>query len=288
MLNSNPTVPAPPDAERYPIDKLNLFQRHNRASFQKAFGEQAPPWDRSKPIKRWFDTSVLANSEDPQNDIVSYEGYDSTLTQRKWRRATMTVADAARVNLPGAFVYPKRIVAPTPALLVDPNGAHPLNADVLCTQEEAQRLCDELQAEGIQEAVSFTGPYRLDWQGEERRQWCVVWRGEQRSAPQLLMHQAANGVGSPGKWDTTSGSPVWVSFMQDTGEQDVRPEVLMPMRKLYDNERVDASPFGVMVVRTDKTQDQLGPGTGSLTQDQDRLLRSAAAGVALLVQRSSA
>lgn len=282
MLESKPVTPAQPNEARYPIDRLNLFQRHNRDTFQKAFGQQAPPWDRAKPIKRWFDTGALEGSEDPQNDVVTYEGYDTG--QKKWRRIALTVADASSINLPGAFVYPKRIVAPTPAVLVDPNGAHPLNVNYLCTREEAQRLCDELQAEGIQESAAFTGPLQINWLGEQRRQWCVVWHGELRSAPQLLMYQTANGVGAPGKWDTSSGSPIWISYMQDTGEQDVRPEVLMPTRKLLANERIDVGLFGIAVVRTDKTQDQAAPGTGSLTQDQDKLLRAAAAGVAVLVE----
>ncbi len=283
MLESKPTTPAQPNDARYPIDKLNLLQRHNRDTFQKAFGQQSPPWDRAKPIKRWFDTSALEGSEDPQNDVVTYEGYDPV--QKKWRRIALTVADAASINLPGAHVYPKRVVAPTPVVLVDPNGVYPLNANYLCTREEAQRLCDELQADSIQESADFGGPLRIDWLGEQRRQWSIVWHGELRSAPQLLMYQTANGVGAPGKWDTSSGSPIWISYMQDTGERDVRPEALMPTRKLLANERIDVELFGVAVVRTDKTQDQLAPGTGSLTQDQDKLLRAAAAGVAVLVEK---
>jgi hypothetical protein len=284
VIHNNPIAPEQPKEARYPLSALQLFARLTRATYLQLFGAQAPPWDKSRPIKRWFDTSVLVDSQDPDNDIVTYEGWDERA--KKMKRIALTVRDAATPNLPGVVSYPKYTASPTPAVLVSPSGSNPVPADYLCTRAEAEAVGKAIGGGKVSEAGSFVaGPFRYEWNGETRRQYVIEWRGERLDASTLLRLQHANGVGAPGRWDLAGITPAWISDVQDNGEQDPRPEVLIPMRKLLGNERIDTTPFGSIVVRVDMSQDQPAAGTGVLTLEQDQRLRSIEMGVNRLLQQ---
>lgn len=284
MIQNNPITPEQPKEARYPLSALQLFARLTRALYLQLFGAQAPPWDKARPIKRWFDTSVLIDSQDPDNDIVTYEGWDERA--KKIKRIAMTVREAATPNLPGLVSYPKYTAASTAAVLVGPSGSTPIPADFLCTRADADAICKAIDGAKVTEAATFVaGPFRYEWNGETRRQYVIEWRGQLLDAGALLKQQYANGVGAPGRWDLAGTTPVWISDAQDNGEQDPRPEVLIPMRKLLANERIDSTPFGSVVVRVDLSQDQPAAGTGALTQEQDQRLKSIEAGVNRLLQQ---
>ena len=63
--------------------------------------------------------------------------------------------------------------------------------------------------------------------------------------------------------------------VQLSGEQDPRPEVPIPCRRLLSNEVIRETPWGVMVVRTDKESPYMQPppaaGCGFTAEDRAAL-----------------
>jgi hypothetical protein len=242
-----------PDEPYYPIERLWLFDRHTRATWEQTFGEQAPPWDKGRRIKRWSDTTALEGVADPDNQLVEYNYFD--LTSRSFKKLVLTAREAALPNLPGRYVYPKYVVEPTPAVVAGPPplAPQPLRSDLLSRKEEADALATELGADEVVESEGFaSGPFQIRWNGELRRQWLVRIGSEYYNAGLLLKSKHANGIGAPGKWEKTPGGPTWISFAQDTGEQDVRPEIPIPCRLLDPREALHVTPFGVLVYRKDR------------------------------------
>lgn len=276
-LISKPKTPAQPPLAVYGVDQLQLFPRLTRASYQEMYGEQAPAWERERRIKRWFDTSVLDHENGaPQTRIVAYDVFDPALGAIT--RLEMTAEEASKPNLPGAVVYPKHSVAPTPAVIrsLVTGEEWPLNPALLCEHFEAAALAGELglPASAVGE-TTFGGPhYRYRWNGETRRLWVVHWRNEKLQAAALLARRNEFGVGAPGRWELSGAEPVWLPEAPgDTGEHDPRPEMPIPVRRLLPGEKFRQAFGGVwMVVRTDltpPTQDEL---LGRIDRGVSRLL----------------
>jgi hypothetical protein len=272
---SEPKKLTVPDEPYYPIERLWLFDRHTRATWEQTFGEQAPPWDKERRIKRWADTTALEGVADPANQLVEYNYFD--LTSRSFKKLVLTAREAALPNLPGRYVYPKYVVEPTPAVVAGPPPLEPqpLRADLLSRKEEAQALAAELNADEVVESLTFTsGPFRIEWKGESRRQWLVRIGPEYYNAGLLLKSKYANGIGAPGRWEKSPLGPVWVSFTQDTGDQDPRPEIPIPCRLLDPREALHVTPFGVLVYRKD-IESELNPrpaAASGLTPQQAEML----------------
>lgn len=270
MIESRPEPAAPPEQERYGVAELQLFPRLTRASYLERFGEQAPAWNRSRRIQRWFDTSVLDEAGgDPRDRIVSYEVFDPATG--RFEQMQMTAAEACVPNLPGTVSYAKYQVAPTRAVLknVVDGSESPLNAAYLCELEEARQVAKELGArEWDVRQSEFGGPWRFVWNGETRRLWTVDWKGQRLQASMLLAQRHGHGVGAPGHWDLTGAEPVWIPEVPgDTGERDPRPEVPIPMRRLLPNERLEQGLGGVWVV---VREDLAPPSTEELLRRIDR------------------
>lgn len=265
MAISNPKVPAQPQLAVYGVDQLQLFPRLTRASYLELHGEQAPAWSRERRIKRWFDTSVLEGLAGAASaKTVVYDVFDpatGTIVPLE-----MTADEASKPNLPGVFSYPKHQVAPTQAVVRNTVTGEewPLNPALICEHFEAEALARELglPAGSVGETV-FGGPYfRYRWNGETRRLWVVNWRDVSLQAALLIAQRNAHGVGAPGQWDLSGTEPVWKPEAPgDTGEQDPRPEIPFPVRRLLPGEKFRQAFGGVwMVVRSDLTppsQDEL-------------------------------
>jgi len=259
---SNPKKLKVPDEPFYPIDRLYLFDRQDRLSWEKNFGEQAPPWDKRCRKKCWADTSVLAGVDDPDASYVEYDYFD--LSSRSFKKMKLTVREASRPNLPGRYVYPEYIIEPTPAVMMNPDGGEqPLNPRILCYKAEAEQVARELGAAAVVESKAFrSGPFVIHWNGEQRRMWLVRLGANYLSAAALVQAKAKNGVGAPGKWQVLeSGQPVWIAEPQETGEHDPRPEVPIPCRRLAENEALYLGhPMKVVVYRTDMESEYNQPG----------------------------
>jgi hypothetical protein len=275
---SEPKKLSLPEEAYYPVDRLNLFDRHDRRSWEKAFGLQAPPWDSRRAPKRWADTSALAGVEDPDQAIVAYEYFD--LNSRTFQKLELTARQASLPNLPGKYDYPRFENPPTPAVMIYPNGTEePLSPYMLCHRSEADALARELGASQVVDNGGFNeGPFQIDWRGELRRMWLIRLGQDLHSAALLLQTKYRDGVGAPGEWlILDSGQPTWISHAGETGERDARPEVPIPCRRLFPEEALYLGhPMKVIVYRKDK-ESEYNPGLhapagGGLTAAQAELL----------------
>lgn len=250
---SNPKKLTPPDEPFYPMDRLWLFERYNRLSWEQSFGEQAPPWDSQRRIKRWADTSVLDGVGDPETTYAEYDYFD--LSSRSFKKMRLSVREASLPNLPGQYVHPAYIIQPTPAVMNNPDGGQDgVNPKFLCYRAEAEEVGKELGASAIMQNTSFDeGLFSIDWRGEQRRMWLIRFEFDLHSAAALVQAKWKNGIGAPGEWKTLdSGQPVWISHQEKTGDRDPRPEVPVPCRRLADNEALYLGhPMKVVVYRRD-------------------------------------
>lgn len=239
MYFCEPKVLTLPDEAFYPVERLLLFDRHNRLTWEQTFGEQAPPWDKERRIKRWADRSVLEGVDDPENHLVAYDHFD--LVTRTFKEFTLSFEEAATPNLPGAYVYPKYVVEPTPAVVVETGklyNAQGLNPKIICLYSEAMEVAADLGGQIIEASSFLGGPFSIDWRGETRRRWLINVHGSYHNAAALVQAKNAYGVGAPGEWLDSAAGPRWASEAQDTGDQDPRPEVPIPCRGLFPEEAV--------------------------------------------------
>lgn len=247
---------------QYGLVELELFPRLTRATFKSTFNEQAPAWDKTRRIQRWFDSE--AGKRDPE-DLYIYKvvttGNDG---QPVWRNCVVTCREAATPNLPGHFDYPKYMVQATKAYVTSGQGdANLVSAEQMCLIEEAQALAVALSpvlggAVSVEEN-KMVGVFTLVYPADEpRRIYNLVFpSGDKCNAQQLLLSRYSAGVGSPGHWNVLGLGVQWISDIpSDTGEYDARPEVLIPMRDLFPNEKLAPSMGAPVVQRTDFAETQ--------------------------------
>jgi len=252
---SKPNDPSVPDEPYYPITRLQRFDWHDRKSWERAFEEQAPPFDKTRPRKHWADPGALDGVKDPANAMVEYDYFDNN--SRSFKKLKISAREAATPNLPGAYVFPKYIVAPTKAVIVSATDGveNAFNPRLLCNRSEALQLAREIGGDSvIENTYSPAGPYRIEWRGEQRRMWLIRKNGNYYGAALLLERKYKNGVGAPGDWVVRDdGAPDWIPRQVETGKHDPRPPVPVPSRTLAPNEALYLGhPMKVVVYRTDK------------------------------------
>ncbi len=81
-----------------PVSSLELFAAYSRASYKAQFGSDAPPFDATRPLQRWFDPAQKQNT--PTN-IVSYDYFDQSSGTLK--TFTTTAGCAASPNISDAW-----------------------------------------------------------------------------------------------------------------------------------------------------------------------------------------
>jgi hypothetical protein len=286
MPTSTPQIPPQPEAPEYPISALRLFERLTRRSYFERFKEQAPPFDPGRPPQHWFDTSERGDLD------YKYNGFSEGTI-----RVLAIPAYAARTpNLPGPYSYPEYRVKITPAVEILPDGTvQDISPFRLSTLDQAKEIAHEILADlgdhghhMIQEnPIHKGGLYTIDWRGESRRIWQVVFNGQPLNVGQLLRRKFREGVGAPGHWDTGDDSLPpselvadtiprlkWVVEVPNTGEDDHRPEVPIPLRALLPDETiVKVNQFGIEKYMVTREGSQLRrPAGGGLTEEQDRRL----------------
>jgi hypothetical protein len=271
---SIPSNPSVPDKAYYPASELQTVRRYNRDSYFAEFGEQAPPFDSSRPPKFWFDSTALDNHEPDERLAYTKLVYDVFVP------FDLKASEAATVNLPGVYQYPAYQVEPTPAVVLSVVNSPetPINARHLSSKEDAEAIVSELGT-AYSESNLTDGPYSVDWRGETRRFYQVRFKNNLLNVGQLLILKNAGGVGAPGAWNLDGDEPTWTPALQETGENDPRPEVPVPVRRLASVERLSVNPFGVTVYRMDRESPYnpkpvvaVGGSGGGLTAGQEALL----------------
>ena len=250
---SVPVVPAQPVQANYGTSQLELFQTFTRDSYLAAFGVQAPVWDPSRVPKYWFDSTVDASV----TANVTYTVVNASLATLQ--QLVIPATEAATVNIPGVFTYPPYVISPTSAT----KGGAPVVASWLSLQSQAQAFMALFGGSNLVDAgITPINPivYPAD---EPRRMWNFTVHGIPINAGMLLASEYSHGIGSPGQWDLSSGSPVWIAAPPaPTGLDDIRTPRPVPIRSLLPGEQLIASPLGlggVTVVRTD-VPPELGGG----------------------------
>lgn len=273
-----------PTADSYQTANLMLCEYAETGGWTRALyyartGQQAPPRDTGRQIKRWADSSV---AHLPAGQLVSYK---VLRTDESGKLAvmgmTITAGEAAAFNLPGVYTYPRYTIEPTKALVVSPDGqTTPLSPAYLTTEDEAKKLAAEIGSTAPTENKP-TGAFSDYFPPEEpRRAWVTIWKGAELQCSIYVAMKYANGIGAPGHWNLDGPAPAWVSEVNKTGAMDTRPEVLIPVRALKANEEIRCTPFGCLVFRTDRgAGTSTGQAAGGLTAGQDALLKRIGADV---------
>jgi hypothetical protein len=105
-----------------------------------------------------------------------------------------------------------------------------------------------------------------------RRSWAILLNGHQQNVGELLAGRNAQGVGSPGRWDTSQRFAVWVPDPPaPTGLDDPRPPRPLPVRDLLPNEIIQTGLMSVSVARTDLQQES-AKQSGAFLPDDRRTL----------------
>jgi len=274
-----------PESAVYTTDALALFKTYTRDSYLAEFGVQAPAWDPARAPKAWFDSTTsnsgtgasAANVSAPSAPLAyTIVGQDQT---GNWSLQTMTLpaSEAATVNLPGAVIYPPYQLASTKAT----RSGQSINPVYMVLLPDAQAVMAEVGGSGLfDDGATATNPvtypavnYPAD---EPRRMWAFKVNGQQYYAGLLLASKYGLGIGWPGHWDFSHGSPLWLADPPaPTGALDPRSPVPVPVpvRALLPNERLQAGPMGigVLVARTDLPT--LTAGIGGFTADDRSTLQ---------------
>jgi hypothetical protein len=259
-----PTYKAQPDLAAYGLDALEA-KTFDRSSYLKECGEQAPPWDPKRRIQRWAD-SRAANR--PPSEMYVYYIHEQQPGGVQLRQLMITNAEACKINLPGAYVYPMPVVKPSGAWNAITNeqgeevGKNVITPQALSDRFDALKLIEELRRDGITVdsspvEASGSGVYAVRYDlGETRRVWNVVINGGGQNAGLLLEQRNKQGIGAPGKWVSAmfGGGVVWQPMPVETALLDTRPPVPAPMRELLSNEAYRVAGFSVGIKRTDKVE----------------------------------
>jgi hypothetical protein len=270
------SVPAPipqPNAPQYPVGVLNNFTElgspgisesngYTRDSYYAAYGTDAPPYDETRPIQTWFDSSANPNEQYEYNVLGKDRAGRPALEKKR-----MPGKDARSVNLYGSG-YPAYEIEPTDAYQVVDGNKQPFNPIMLSTKEQANDLMAEWTALGLDctdliEAQNDQFPYVYP-PDEDRRIWsftCATSSGELSAGLGIIYTgleynaKYQNGVGAPGHWDVSqvpTMGPQWI--VEPIPPPPSNPEVIgMPLRDLYENEELILASMGMttMVKRTD-------------------------------------
>lgn len=229
------------------IESLEMFEQVNRAQYEAKFGEQAPPFDVTRPDKLWCDNSEKAGN---YMRISRDETGKPSLVPM-----TMSRELAAGVNIPGAYRWQQYTPAPTQAaaqIRDDQNrviATVPVQAADLSTQDEARAIA--LEVGGAYTGNSGWLAISVDWPSDEqRRLWLVNVGSLAYHAGQLLRMKYVNGIGAPGKWVNDAIGLRWEPTAQITAQLDpkVKP-VPVPCRQLDPEEEFYQQPMGVWAIR---------------------------------------
>ena len=228
--------PTQPNQPQYQISTLDLFPVYaTRAAYQQATGQQAPPFDPSRPLKGWAD---------PAPNGQRYLVFDSTAAATGYvRQITLTPAQAAQLNLPGIYNYPAYVAPPTDAVEAGPSGPiGPASPDQICLQADAQAIANQIAplypGQTITVVQENSGLFHYVYGLDPRRQWYIQVGNQAFNAQALIEAQNGHGAGAPGHWALTSPGLNWVSDPPVTVAPANAVTIPVPIRPLLPNEQI--------------------------------------------------
>lgn len=206
-----------------------------RAQYKERFGVQAPPFDPSRPKKYWVDPEAGAKAPSDLLEYLVFSERTGTL-----QPIQMKAVDAATVNLPGIFVYP-RAAYPSTTSEID---GKPIAPSEIMTREEATALSSEIGGDAVVESES-----NAIWR-DERRYFQIRWRGKLVSAKILREAKNNSGLGSPGTWELSGSDPLWIPQPESDNGVFAVAYSSVPCRPLAAHERIERDGLaGVWIVK---------------------------------------
>lgn len=211
MFFSVPVYPAQPSSSIYAVSELYSVKTYDRAKAIAA-GVNPPTFDPNKRPKGWAFTNAKALAT-PAGRV--YVWVFNPLTG-KMDHVWMPWQEAATFNLPGLHPYPPYVIAATAAFQNTVTGPQTINPATLSTLEEALMLVADwnLSEDSISQE-SFQG-YEVQYpEGENRRQFQVLYKGIYCLAVTKVQGKYAKGIGAPGHWNFDGPEPIWVTEVPD-------------------------------------------------------------------------
>jgi len=214
--------------------------------------------------------------------------FDSTAVATGYvSRMTLTPAQAAQLNLPGAYNYPPYVSPPTDAVEMGPYGPiGQASPDQVCLQADAQAIANQIAplypGQTISVVQENNGLFHYVYGLDPRRQWYIQIGNQAFNAQALIEAQNSHGAGAPGHWALAPlpSSPVttpqlnWVQDAPVTAAPANAVTIPVPIRPLLPNEQIVRLPGSLfnqagswVVERTDLAQPGPG-GTQPETEDQ--------------------
>jgi len=228
--------PTQPNQSQYQISTLALFPVYaSRAAYQQATGQQAPPFDPSQPLKGWAD---------PAPNGQPYLAFDSTAVATGYvRQMTLSTAQAAQLNLPGAYNYAPYVSPPTDAVEVGPYGPiGPASPDQICLQADAQAIANQIaplyQGQAVSVVQENGGLFHYVYGLDPRRDWYIQVGNQAFNAQALIAALNGHGAGAPGHWGMASGGLNWISDPPVTVAPANAVTIPVPIRPLLPNEQI--------------------------------------------------
>jgi hypothetical protein len=229
------------------IRDLNIFETYTRATFRQKFGEEPPPFDPSKPIKRWMDPKPAPSPE----YTVFRDG--------RFELLKMSQGEAAALNLPGMTEYPAYAIPPTAAVMVSiiDGQTWPIPPETLSSAAEAAKLAADLKLspDAVTENT-YGGPYFIDYRGDSRRQHLIEVKGARYNVGALLKMRNVNGVNSPGMWGHSGAELAWVPLVEEVHAGDEKDAIPVPVRPLNKDERLRQTIAGWIIVPASEMTDR--------------------------------
>ena len=254
-----------PDEPYYPITRLQHFPKQTRET-----DPNAARFDPSRPIKLWRDLGQVLTGP-----TTTYKTWNAG--KRQFQEFTVSGAEAATLNIPGEPPYEKRLVEPTPAVVLGPSGAPSgsINPRMLCTVDQAEMLAAEIGGQVVSQSTWSSAAFAIDWRGETRRDYTIKFASLAMNAGLLLAERWKQGVNYPGHWEFTGslGSP---QFYPDPIPSTVGiAETPLPYRDLAAGQEAiyEGSPFGTAIVYRLDMESIYNPAAGTGGADQITLLK---------------
>jgi hypothetical protein len=271
-LITTPSVPPQPSLPTYNFDPLAELPSYTRGGYLAATGVQYANWNQSAPglvgyVKLWADTSGADPSTYMAPDLMAAGGssaekpltiIDATTGQPR----ALTLAEAASFNFPGLITYPA--YAPAASDVTQPGTGAVLNANYLSNFADAVKMAI---AWGLPTTFGTPGATIIDaepsgvatWSyptTETRRQYAVIYNGQPLNVGIAMAQENAEGVGHPGHWDFSQGSPNWIPDVDPpdgitTGVAATGNTIPAPVRPLnLSTEYFEAAPFQQIINTT--------------------------------------
>ncbi len=280
-----PTAKPQPATPTYALDQLILLPEYTRASYESTFGVQAGAYDVTRAPKTWFDSTKKCD-----NAVSTYQRLDPGVTldlsSVKFVSFTVSNCDASRVNLKGLPHFDKYVLPFSRSNITIKctlSGCVPqeFSGGLQSTREMAEAMLAEIGDPSLTITDRVPGPVGSLF---------VMSKVDPTSSVSLYyigtdnvnvkwVARNVNGVGYPGKWVKTSNEYNFVPALLDVGATDTRPNVPVPNRLLFQNEKFAFGALGLLgaplfIARTDVASPVIDTGVsvgGGFTQT-DRVM----------------